>query len=401
MTIFWREPEIAKAKADERVRNKIKTEIETEVEIGKPRFYSVQSEDHWYKIRNQVATADAIRQYCDAIGDTNPLYRDPDYARNSILRGLTAPPYFLCTVSLFTWKGVVDMSKYSYLIAGFDMETEVEWFKIIRQNDEFIVYEIATEVIDLTREDTPLRFLVCADKIYKNQEDEIVAIVKTKVMKMIISPEKRGQLDSPEVRHFSKEEVENWFALINKEEVRGSTARFWEDVNVGDQLQPTHHVFTVTESAAFLGACRIVNSWRYEMVKFGNDMWKSKLDTESGLPDLSGLHLTDSGAQIMGSPRAVCLFGQMQAWLCRMITNWMGDAGFLKKLSCQIRRPLYRESLALCNGKVARKYIEGQEHLVELDIAIQDHNGDSPIQNARATVILPSHGSTYIEKARL
>jgi hypothetical protein len=38
----------------------------------------------------------------------------------------------------------------------------------------------------------------------------------------------------------------------------------------------------------------------------------------------------------------------------------------LKRLACQIRRPLYRESLALCTGKVVKKYVEGNEHLIDL-----------------------------------
>jgi len=68
----------------------------------------------------------------------------------------------------------------------------------------------------------------------------------------------------------------------------------------------------------------------------------------------------------------------------------MGDAGFLKELEEQIRRPLHRESLALIKGQVVKKYIEDGEHLVDLHITLEDHWGDMPIPNGKATVVLPS-----------
>ena len=50
-----------------------------------------------------VLTAVAVRKYCHAVGDLNPLYLDEDYAKKSPYRGLIAPPsihillMFACT----------------------------------------------------------------------------------------------------------------------------------------------------------------------------------------------------------------------------------------------------------------------------------------------------------------
>ncbi|MFC1893358.1 MaoC family dehydratase N-terminal domain-containing protein [Chloroflexota bacterium] len=390
MTELWGEKEINKAKVDKRLRDKVKADIEEKIEIGKPRYYSINEEEFWYKIENRVATADAIRRFCDVVGDVNPLYRSQDYAQNSVQGGIIAPPHFLSTVSQLYWKGVWEMPEYGYTIAGFDAGAEMEWFKVIRVNDEFRVHEIATKVIDLTREDTALQFLVCADKVYTNQRDEIIAVVKTNIMKMIVDSNTQSQLEEPMLRHFSEDEVAEWFRLLEEEEIRGNNPRFWEDVNVGDRLPSTHHIFSLVESAAFAAVCGRIKSWRFEMTRFGSDSWRNVLDPESGLPDLSGPHLTDEGARHYGSPRANCLAGQMQTWLGHMISNWMGDAGFLKRMACQVRKPLYRESLALCEGVVVKKYTEGNEHLVDLNASVADHNGNLPIPNATATVVLPS-----------
>ena len=41
-------------------------------------------------------------------------------------------------------------------------------------------------------------------------------------------------------------------------------------------------------------------------------------------------------------------------------------------------------------GKVVKKYTEGDKHLVDLHISLEDHNGDLMIPNGSATVSLPS-----------
>jgi acyl dehydratase len=401
MVKLWGEKEIKEAKADKQLRDKVRADIEEKVEIGKPRFCSNNEQEFWYRIENRVATADAIRRFCDAVGDVNPLYLNQDYAQNSVHGGIIAPPFFLCTVSQFDWKGVWDMSEYGYKIAGFDAGAEVEWFKVIRINDKFRVHEIATEVIDLTREDTVLQFLVCADKVYTNQRDETVAVVKTKIMKMIVDPNIKSQLAEPRLKYFSEDEVAEWFRLLQKEEIRGNNPRFWEDVNVGDQLPSTHHIFSLVESAAFEAVCGRIKSWRFEMTRFGSDSWRKMINPESGLPAFGGPHLTDETARRYGSPRANCLAVQMQAWLGHMISNWMGDAGFLKRLICQVRKPLYRESLALCEGVVANKYTDGKEHLVDINVSVADHNGTLSIPKAVATVVLPSRCLRGADNSRL
>lgn len=42
--------------------------------------------------------ASAIRQFAEAVGDPNPLYRDPEFARATRWGGIIAPPTFLCVL---------------------------------------------------------------------------------------------------------------------------------------------------------------------------------------------------------------------------------------------------------------------------------------------------------------
>jgi hypothetical protein len=147
----------------------------------------------------------------------------------------------------------------------------------------------------------------------------------------------------------------------------------------------------MTEHIAYNAAMGKSYSWRQQMAA-RKDSWKQAVDPDSGLPDFTNLHLTDAASQRMGMPYANALGAQMRAWLGRMIGNWMGDNGFIKKMSDQVRGILYRESFALCKGKVVRKYILDGEHLVDLQMTLSDHNGDLIIPNGSATVVLPSYG---------
>ena len=47
---------------------------------------------------NERASRIAIRRFCDGIGDSNPLYTDPEYAAASVWRREYAPPSFVVSV---------------------------------------------------------------------------------------------------------------------------------------------------------------------------------------------------------------------------------------------------------------------------------------------------------------
>ena len=50
------------------------------------------------------------------------------------------------------------------------------------------------------------------------------------------------------------------------------------------------------------------------------------------------------------------------------MTNWMGDDGFLKKLSAQYRKVSCFGDTTWCRGKVTKKYMKDGEHLVECEV---------------------------------
>ena len=225
---FWGEEEIKKAKADKSIRDKIKAEFEKKMEVGRPMYYSLDTDDFWRKLGRTTVTEEAIKIYCDGIGDVNPLYRSKDYAKNTRYGEIIAPPTYLNAISSFNVQGVTGMT-FDFQLAGFYAGATIEWFKLIRLGDRFKVVEVPTKVVDLTREDTGVQFLTTTDKIYRNQNDEVVAVVAATVMSILTTPARENKLKEPKIRHFSVEEVEEWYDLMQKEEIRAAPSRLRYD----------------------------------------------------------------------------------------------------------------------------------------------------------------------------
>ncbi|MBU4316818.1 MAG: MaoC family dehydratase N-terminal domain-containing protein [Proteobacteria bacterium] len=400
------EDEINQAKGSKAIRDDMMTRIDKVLEIGKTRLVTVDGQDPEtgykmgvYRMTRRVATEDAIRQFCDAVDDLNPLYRSRDYAKNNCFGRIIAPAQFLGAIAPYS--GIAKATEeLDFHTSRLDAGVSMEWFKPIYEGDSFTVHEYPTAIKDLTRENTALQFLVEGDRIYKKQTGEIVAIAHISGIAVVVAPPSGNnkQIGRKVVMHrFSEKEIEDWYALMEAEEIRGGVSRFWEDVREGDSLPSTHHVFSMTEHIAYNAAMGKSYSWRQQMAA-RKDSWHQAVDPDSGLPDFTNLHLTDAASQRLGMPYANALGAQMRAWLGRMLGHWMGDDGFIKKMSDQVRGILYRESFVLCKGKVTKKYIENSEHLVDISMTLEDHNGGLIIPKGSATVRLPSRkmGSSSI-----
>ena len=147
---------------------------------------------------------------------------------------------------------------------------------------------------------------------------------------------------------------------------------YWEDVEAGGDITPLPKVATTQMLVKWAGA--------------------------SG--DFNPLHYEDDFAASQGVGKPI-VHGQLKrAWLVQMVTDWIGEQGTLKKLSCQFRAMDYPRSMKSraepkegetwwCKGNVTRKYVENGEHLVDCDIWVENGRGEKTTQG-NATVALPS-----------
>lgn len=109
--------------------------------------------------------------------------------------------------------------------------------------------------------------------------------------------------------------------------------------------------------------------------------------------DFNPLHYEDDFAKAMmlGSP---IVHGALKrAWLGQLITDWIGEQGELKKLSCRYRGMDYPRKMKtmeephegetwLCKGKVIKKYIEDNNVIVECEIWVENGKGEKTTQGS-------------------
>ncbi len=147
---------------------------------------------------------------------------------------------------------------------------------------------------------------------------------------------------------------------------------YYEDVEVGSEVTPLAKVATTQMLVKWAGA--------------------------SG--DFNPLHYEDSFAQAMMVGTPIVHGALKRAWLGHLMTDWIGEEGVLKKLSCQYRGMDYPRKMATmytphdgetwwCKGKVTDKRVEAGEHIVECEIWVENGKGEKTTPG-KATVVLPS-----------
>ena len=149
---------------------------------------------------------------------------------------------------------------------------------------------------------------------------------------------------------------------------------YYEDVEVDSEVTPLQKIATTQMLVKWAGA--------------------------SG--DYNPLHYDSTFAESQGVGKPIVQGALKRAWLGQLMTDWIGEEGTVKKLSCQYRAidwPRNMTSLTeyadgetwWCKGKVTMKYIEDDKHYVEGEMWVENGKGEKTTPGA-ATVILPSHG---------
>ena len=140
---------------------------------------------------------------------------------------------------------------------------------------------------------------------------------------------------------------------------------------------------------------------RWEHVSVGEELPGFSLDITprrlflqvSGSQDWYPLHFDPAFARKAGHADLFVNTGFLQAALVRVITDWIGDDGFLRKLRFEMRRQQRPGDTMVCRGRVVAKYEHEREGLVDLEVWAENER-EGITTPGSATVILPRLGVT-------
>ena len=348
-------------------------------------------------INNEEATRMAILKFADGIGDPNPLWRNEEYAKKTRFGSIIAPPSWVFAVFAginFGWKG----------LGGFHSSTDAEFYKPIYRNDK-ITPQCQFNGFDGPKPSSFAEKVIVNKKenTYRNQNNELIAKVNWFVTRMErLKARQKGRDSAMKLPHqWAEKELKEIEEQILAEQARGSTIRYWEDVVVGETLQPiTKGPLGMTDEIAYLigGGAPIARLAAHGVMLRNyqtHPAWAYRDPDTGALEPIFSVHYNKAAALAQGGlPLPYDIGFQRHTWQMHLLTNWMGDDGWLKKTHVEFRRFVYFADVVRLEGKVVDKYIDDNgERCVDIETtAINQRN--EMVMPGKATIILVSKEST-------
>ncbi len=92
------------------------------------------------------------------------------------------------------------------------------------------------------------------------------------------------------------------------------------------------------------------------------------IENHLGIPDVpERVHWENDMAEMVGTPAAYDYGPERASWLMHHLSDWMGDAGFLREHRCEIRRHNTVGDIVFIHGEVTGKRINSSgRHEVEV-----------------------------------
>lgn len=353
----------------------------------------------------------------------NPLYTDRSYASNTRWGGVIAHP--------LAYGGGGGAGGASLIAANPDVGNlqildgvglgrfETEWFRPVRPGDKFRNWNRRPTIEDITEGDGPRTFMITTKTDMINQKDELVS-TRTSYTKATFYTDPSVDVNArPDLvmkgihGYYTEEELALVKQIEDEEEIRGAEIRYWEDVNVGDQITPIIDGPTTVVDMMYLAG--MGDRPMREIRKSGGPELLVDPDT----------NITHSFAEQHYGPLKTAETSEVyngshynsfsRHFVVRLLTNWMGDDGFLKKMHTRLfqfgieltrdiemlkdRKTMGHDKIGdvlIGRGIVTGKRVENGEHLVDLVVWMEDLDGDIGTA-AKATVRLLSKEEPYME----
>lgn len=347
-------------------------------------------------VNNEWATRLAILRFAEGIGDDNPLWTDEAYAANSPYGTLIAPPSFIfaCLGSVqFGWRG----------LGGFHCETTMTFNRNIRVDDK-IKARVVFDGFDGPDESNfgGRRIKDYLRQEYRNQDDELVATFICSRMRFERSEmQKRAPSRAVELPHpWTDEELAAIEEQVLAEAPRGATSRYWEDVNVGDELDTiTKGPIGLTDEIAFIaaGAAPIprISAHGVALRRYRkHPKWAFRDPATHALEPVYSVHYNDYAAKLQGAQVAYDVGIQRTCWQIHSLTHWMGDSGFLKSITGQYRAHVYLSDVVRLGGRVTEKEIDDEgNHVVHLTTWAYNQR-EKDVMPGTAVIVLPTRNAS-------
>lgn len=338
-------------------------------------------------------SSDSIRHYAHAIGDDNPLWLDADYARQAGWNNVIGLPSILYATNNVVSGAVEGMPGVHAMFAG----TDWTWHTPIELGTKI---STKTWLKDLVEHET--RFAgtsiqqIYAVEFYDHNKNLIAEADSWCFRTERDSAREEGSKysDIREPYKYSPEEMAEIAEHYRNEKRRGNTPRYYDDVNVGDEIDPiVKGPYTVTSAVAYMQAwgSYAIRNHRIAFEYYDRHPKLAILNPQ-GVPEPPvRVHWDNDFAREVGVPGAYDFGPERISWLSHLLTDWIGDHGFLRKLNAQVRGHNLVGDTTWCRGRVTAKRVADGRALVDCEVWGENQRGKKTVIGT-AVVDLPRKG---------
>ena len=349
---------------------------------------------------NYEVNWDNIRHFAFGYGDDNPLWCDPAYAAGTRWGGLIAPPNFLYTVGTDAARKLTPEEK--ALLKGdpfaglgsYQAVMDFEWWRPFVPGDRPRCLRTQAGVEPKTSAFGGRTAHITHDFIFDNGRGDLACIQRGTWINAERTASKERKTATLDQAPYTPEQIAEIDAAYAAEARRGAEPRFFEDVQVGDELQPrVKGPLTTTDVVVWhMG-------WGMQLTPPGAFKIAARIRAKVpglyppnslNIPDtVQRLHWDAERAGELGIPKSYDYGGMRETWLTHLLTDWMGDDGWLWKLSLQHRKFNYIGDTQWLYGTVTdKRQVDGRNE-VEIDVRSQNQHG-VVCTPGTAVVLLPT-----------
>ena len=343
---------------------------------------------------NTGITRDSIKHLVDATGDENPLYRDPEYAKNTKYGTVIAPPAWPFTI-VYGQYPEFTMFEYVSLYCG----DSFEWYLPAAAGDK--IDWKTTFPTEVTEKQTKVggTAIFCKGMQEFKRHQGGVPLAKQIWTQCYIEMQKTQYNEvhsSAKVPQYTREFIESIHAAWDEENAKlwGGKPHYFEDVTIGESLTPlVRGPLTIMEVAAWTKAASqfFFCSDKLHKITQERSKWgyydpdlKIHLNSHENVYDAYGVMHERTGSYVPGG-----MGSQRCSWVCTFLSNFASDEGFLWKIDLIHVRKGGLFNVYTTTGKVTDKHQDGRRSWVDIELKMCDQTGD-PVIKGTAQVLLPS-----------
>ena len=323
------------------------------------------------------ASHGALLNFVNGIGDTNPIFRDQEYAAFSKYGSIIGHP---CAPYMRHWSGRTRWGLPG--VHGFFAGNDWEYFRNLRPGDAVNCVERVLDVQERQSRYSETLVIQFVETIYTNQRDDLLA----RVVGWCTRHQRRASRERGQVRQrASPPRVHAGRTGGNRPAGPGGEGQGQPDPLLRrhqhrrrDGTRGPGPVVATGRISVLVGTGRSSahGVLLREALRHPDHFFRNP-ESGGGLEYTGIGHLRDSVAEAVGRPWRIRLrSAERVSWMGTLVTNWMGDDAFLKRLRVECRRFNVYGDTQWCKGRVIGKHIHDGAPLVDLEIWAENQRGE-------------------------